>query len=199
MSAAPGQDPARRSWNQYSAAWGASMFRHLALAGMNLIHQYQFNESCQLGMVFPESPQGSCSGSPPGTPLLPYWRDFYLTRYFPPGSTILTSTTDVPAVEVLAARQPGGSNVRVLVIDRQVGTSKGVGLPVTVTLNLQNMTGLQSATMRMLERSGLCWSDQRSRSSQIVIAADSRSGSDGTGAPRRGRPSARPARPARPP
>src|SRR6266550_176740 len=127
------------------------MFRHLALAGMNLIHQYQFNESCQLGMVFPESPQGSCSGSPPGTPLLPYWRDFYLTRYFPPGSTILTSTTDVPAVEVLAARQPGGSNVRVLVIDRQVGTSKGVGLPVTVTLNLQNMTGLQSATMRMLD------------------------------------------------
>ena len=147
VSADPGLDPAQRAWNQFSAAWGASLFRAMVVGGLSMIHQFQFLESKQLGLIDPTA----------GTPLLPYWRDYYLSRYFPVGSPILLSTPSAgaPEVEMLAARQPGGSNVRVLVIDRQVGTTKAIGLPVTVTLNLQNMAGLQSVTMRMLDATTL--------------------------------------------
>jgi IPT/TIG domain/Glycosyl hydrolases family 39 len=143
LSADPGLDPAQRAWNQFSAAWGASLFRAMVVGGLSVIHQFQFLESKELGLIDDTT----------GTPLLPYWRDYYLSRYFPVGSPILQSTPSAlaPEVEILAARQPGGSNVRVLVIDRQVGTTKAVGLPVTVTLNLQNFAGLQSVNMRMLD------------------------------------------------
>ena len=152
VSAAPGNDSAQRPWNAFSAAWGASMFRRMVLGGLTLIHQYQFLESRQLGLIVPEGLAGA------GNPMLPYWRDYYLARYFPTGSTILSSTPSAgaPEVELLAARQPGGGNVRVLIIDRQVNTAaKGVGLPVTVTLQMQNFNGLQSVTMRMLDASTL--------------------------------------------
>jgi hypothetical protein len=144
VSAAPGLDASQRPWNAFSAAWGASLFRAMVLGGLSVIHQFQFLESKQLGLIDPTT----------GTPLLPYWRDYYLSRYFPVGSPILSSTSSAgaPEVEVLAARQPGGSNVRVLVINRQVNAaSKGIGLPVTVTLQVQNLMGVQSATMRTLD------------------------------------------------
>jgi len=144
VSADPGLDPAQRAWNQFSAAWGASLFRAMVVGGLSVIHQFQFLESKQLGLIDDTT----------GAPLLPYWRDYYLSRYFPVGSPILLSTPSAgaPEVEILAAREPGGSNVRVLVIDRQVVTGqKGIGAPVTVTLNMQNFAGLQAVTMRMLD------------------------------------------------
>ena len=148
VSADAGLDSAQRAWNQFSAAWGATMFRTMVLGGLSSIYQFQFLESKQLGLIDPIA----------GTPLLPYWRDYYLARYFPVGSPLLSTTSDAsaPQVLILAARQPGGSNVRVLVIDRQiVSGQKGIGAPVTVTLNMQNLAGLQSVTMRMLDASTL--------------------------------------------
>ena len=109
-----------------------------------LLHQYQFVESSQFGMVDLVS----------GTPLLPYWRDYYLARAFPAGSTILGSSSTSPGIEVLAARAPGSTNVRVLVINRQVPSATALGapgLPATVQVNLSGIGSVNSLTMRMLD------------------------------------------------
>jgi hypothetical protein len=144
VNAAYGNDPTRRPWNGYGAAWGASAFRGMVLGGAALLHQYQFVESAQFGMVDANT----------GTPLLPYWRDYYLSRAFPAGSTILSSSTSTSGVEVLAARAPGSTNVRVLVVNRQVpnATARGApGLPASVQVNLSGITGVNSLTARMLD------------------------------------------------
>jgi hypothetical protein len=144
VNAAYGNDPTRRPWNGYGAAWGASAFRGMVLGGAALLHQYQFVESAQFGMVDANT----------GTPLLPYWRDYYLSRAFPAGSTILSSSTSTSGVEVLAARAPGSTNVRVLVVNRQVPNATALGapgLPGTVQLNLSGLGGVTAVTMRMLD------------------------------------------------
>jgi len=84
VSADPGLDPAQRAWNQFSAAWGASLFRAMVLGGLSVIHQFQFLESKQLGLIDDTT----------GTPLLPYWRDYYLSRYFPVGKIEQDQLTD---------------------------------------------------------------------------------------------------------
>jgi hypothetical protein len=144
VNAAWDNDPTHRPWNSFGAAWGASAFRGMILGGAALLHQYQFVETLQFGMVDLTT----------GTPLLPYWRDYYLSRSFPAGSTLLGSSSTASGIEVLAARAPGSTNVRVLVINRQVPNATAIGapgLPATVQVNIGGVTGVNSVTMRMLD------------------------------------------------
>ena len=146
VNAAYGDDGAHRPWTAYGAAWGASAFRMFVLGGASLIHQYQFVESMQFGLVNPNT----------GAPLLPYWRDYYLSRMFPAGSTILSASSTLSGIEVLAARAPGSTNVRVLVVNRQVPNTTVVGaagLSGTAQVSVAGLGTVSSVTMRMLDNS----------------------------------------------
>ena len=141
-------DPAQRPWTACGVAWGASAFLHLALGGVDAAFQYQF--------AHPDLRQFSLVDSNTGDPLLPYWRDYYLARYFPPGSTLLSASSRLAQVEVLAARPPRSRNVHVLVVNRRVddgAPAAGVGLPATVRIKLAGTHDVSGVTVRMLEAS----------------------------------------------
>ncbi len=126
------QDPARRPWTAFGVAWGASAFRGLALGHVEVIHQYDYIEAGhQFSLVDPRT----------GDPLLPYWRDFLLSRSFPPDSAILSSDSSLREIEPLAVRKPNGI-VEVLLINRQVNSETSVGgpgLPAHITLQIHGL------------------------------------------------------------
>jgi putative glycosyl hydrolase len=136
---------AHRSWTEFSAAWGASAFRRLALAGADIVLQYQF--------AHPNHRQFSLVDVATGQPLLPYWRDYYLARYFPPGSAVISSGSNLAGVESLAVRPPGSNDVHLLVVNRQVGDGAvdGRGRPVTVRVDLRNFSGGAAVTARVID------------------------------------------------
>jgi hypothetical protein len=141
-------DPAARPWTALGAAWGASAFRRTALAGVDAVFQFTF--------VAPELRQFSLVDPADGRPLLPYWRDYYLARYFPPGSTILATSGPPRDIEVLAARAPGSDNVRVLVVNRTLNGSDtvgGPGVPATVRVTVGDLGGVTAVFERTLDAS----------------------------------------------
>lgn len=141
-------DPTQRPWNAYGAAWGASAFHRLARGGADVVFQYQFTH--------PALRQFSLVDIATGAPLLPYWRDYYLARYFPPGSTVLAVSTNASAVEVLAVRPPDSGDVRVLVVNRRTDDPSavgGAGLPASVSLTVAGLPQVTAVTVRMLDAS----------------------------------------------
>jgi hypothetical protein len=141
-------DPAARPWTAFGAAWGSSAFRLLALAGVDAVFQFKF--------VAPELRQFSLVDPSTGQPLLPYWRDFYLARYFPPGSAILGSSSPGADVDVLAARAPGSANIRVLLVNRRTNGSDvvgGAGVPGTVSVSIANVADITAVAARVLDAS----------------------------------------------
>lgn len=140
------EDVTGRPWSAFGAAWGASAFRRLALAGADAVFQYQF--------AHPDLRQFSLVDARTGAPLLAYWRDYYLARYFPPGSRLLPSSSNRTGVESLAVRAPGSNDVHVLVVNRQVdGESAvgGAGRPAVVRVNLTGAGRGAAATLRMID------------------------------------------------
>jgi hypothetical protein len=147
VNSAGENDPAKRGSTAYGAAWGASAFRRLTLAGADVILQYQF--------AHPDLRELSLVDVATGQPLLPYWRDYYLARYFAPGSTIVAAESDIKEVEVLAVRPAGSSNVRVLVVNRRVDgptSVGGSGLPTTARVRVGNLPGIAKVVARVLDR-----------------------------------------------
>jgi hypothetical protein len=127
-----GNDPAKRPWTAYGVAWGAAAFRNLALKGVELINQFDFIDSAQFGLVSDTT----------GAPYLPYWNNKLLSQAFPPGSTILSSSTSKSDILPLAVQKSDGT-ISILVVNRQVNSSTSVGgpgLPATVAVHLQGIT-----------------------------------------------------------
>jgi hypothetical protein len=140
------EDPARRPYNAYGAAWGASAFRRLALGGAAAIFQYEFAHTGSANFQMVDFITGQ--------PRLPYWRDYYLARYFPPGSTLLSSTSTLAGVETLAVRAPASRDVNVLVVNRQVDSPTAVGgrgLPATVQVSVRNLQEITQVTLRTFD------------------------------------------------
>lgn len=140
------EDPAGRPWSDLGAAWGASAFRRLALAGADAIIQYQF--------AHPKLRQFSLVDVQSGDPLLPYWRDYYLARYFPPGSVLLSTSSNRTTIEALAARAPGSTSVRVLIVNRQPQSERGSdgrGQAASVQVSVGNLNGVTKVTVRILD------------------------------------------------
>ena len=136
----------QRAWTAFGAAWGASAFRRLALGGADALYQYQFSH--------PDVRQFSLVDARTGEPLLPYWRDYYLARYFAPGSTVLASSSNLSGVETLAVRAPGSTTVNVLVINRQADGAASVGgpgRPAVVQVTVKKLSGVSGVTARMLD------------------------------------------------
>jgi hypothetical protein len=139
-------DPAARPWTALGAAWGAAAFRRIALGDVDAIFQFKF--------VAPQLRQFSLVDPADGGALLPYWRDYYLARYFPPGSAILASSGSQRDIEVLAVRAPGSDNVRVLVVDRKVNGPDvvgGPGKPTTVRVTVGHLDGVTAVFERTLD------------------------------------------------
>jgi hypothetical protein len=139
-------DPTERPWTAFGAAWGASAFRLLALGGADAVFQYRFSH--------PDLRQLSLVDARTGSPLLVYWRDYYLARYFPPGSELLRSTSNHTGIEVLAARPPGSDDVRILVVDREADGGSTVGGPgrgATVRVEVKGPGRGDRVTLRMLD------------------------------------------------
>jgi hypothetical protein len=137
-------DPHARASGPFGVAWGASAFRALALAGVAVVHQYDFVDELQFGLVDARS----------GGTRLPYWRDLLLSRAFPMGSRVVRSTSSVAGVETLAARRPDGI-LSVLVVNRSAGANDeagGDGVAATVAVQLQGATPT-SVGLRQLDRS----------------------------------------------
>ena len=147
VNSAYGQDdPTQRPWTAFGAAWGASAFQRLARHGVQTIFEFQFAHPSlrQLSLIEIDS----------GRPLLGYWRDYYLSRYFPPGSTLVSASSSNAEVETLAARSPASNAVRVLVINRQVESDTvigGAGLPATVRVTLQDLPQIGTVTVRRID------------------------------------------------
>jgi hypothetical protein len=146
VQAAYQDDPAHRPYNAYGAAWGASAFRRLALGGADAIFQYEFAHT--------GNPNFQMVDFITGQPRLPYWRDYYLARYFPPGSRILSSRSSLDGVETLAVRAPQSRDVNVLVVNRQVDSPTAVGghgLPATVQVNVRELENVSTVSLRMFD------------------------------------------------
>jgi hypothetical protein len=134
---------ASRSWSEFSVAWGASAYRRLALAGADVVLQYQF--------AHPVLRQFSLVDVKSGQPLLPYWRDYHLARHFPAGSSLISSGSNLGGVEALAVNPPGSDDVHLLVVNRQIDpAASGRGRPVTVRLDLRNVRASE-VTVRMID------------------------------------------------
>jgi hypothetical protein len=145
-SASDRDDPAERPWTAFGAAWGASAFRLLALGGADAVFQYRFSH--------PDLRQLSLVDERTGSPLLAYWRDYYLARYFPPGSEILSSTSSHAGIEVLAARPPGSHDVHVLVVDRVPdggSTLGGPGQAASVRVEVRGPGRGRAVRLRMVD------------------------------------------------
>jgi hypothetical protein len=145
-SAWAGDDPTQRPWTAFGAAWGASAFQRLARHGVQALFEFQFAHPSlhQLSLIEIDS----------GRPLLGYWRDYYLARYFPPGSTLVSTTSSNAEVETIAARPPGSNDVRVLVVNRQVDgdtATGGPGLPATVHVKVQDVPRIGAITVRRID------------------------------------------------
>ena len=156
-----GNDPARRPWTAYGVAWGATAFRNLGLKGVALLNQYDFIEIPQFGLI-----DDTTGATNPG-----YWRDMLLNQSFPPGSTILRSSSSKADILALAVRQSNGT-INILVINRQVNSPSSVGgpgLPATLTVQLQ---GITPAAISLQKIDG---STNSSREPQIVTLSPSTS------------------------
>jgi hypothetical protein len=138
------EDPHARASGPFGVAWGASAFRALALAGVAVVHQYDFVDELQFGLVDARSA---------GT-RLPYWRDVLLSRAFPVGSRVVRSTSSVAGIETLAARRPDGI-LSVLVVNRSAGANDeagGDGVAAAVSVQLQGAAPT-TVGLRQLDRS----------------------------------------------
>jgi hypothetical protein len=140
-----GNDPKHRNWNALGAAWKASAFIRLSKLGAEGLFHFSF--------IHPNGDQFSVIDINTGTPLLPFWVEYYLARDFPPGSTILSATSSVTGVDTLAVRLASGQ-VDVLVANRLVANAAdvgGVGVPATVQLNVSGLGVVTALTLRQLD------------------------------------------------
>jgi len=81
--AAWGDDPKSRPWNAYGAAWWGALFQQVAPLGVQLINQYDVIDAPQFGLIDDQT----------GATRLPYWEQKVLNGAFPPGSTLLSSSS----------------------------------------------------------------------------------------------------------
>jgi Glycosyl hydrolases family 39 len=142
VNAAWGNDPHARPWNAFSAAWWGSLFTQEAPLGVAMIHQYDVVDAPQFGLIDDQT----------GAARLPYWEQSLLNSAFPPGSTMVSSSSSTGQVQTLAAQRPDGL-YSVLVVNRQLNSSTtvgGAGLPATVTVNLQGMN-VSNITLQQID------------------------------------------------
>jgi hypothetical protein len=134
-----------RGVTQFDSAWLASFFARICttVPQVRALFQYEYmngNTWSLIGAGGPPSscpPQPACTNITLGRPLLPYWTLYYLNRLIPRGSKLL-AVSDVPSgFDVIAVAQPPTyTKIEVLVVNRRIGATQGLGTPATVGIQL---------------------------------------------------------------
>lgn len=147
-----------RGTTSFFAAWRPYLFSAAGKANNRaLVHWQYVAGQCasptayclDTSLAADTDPQNAEVDYASGNKYLSYWVDYELARMFPspPGEDILQSAvTDPGDVEVLAARQDGGSVV-VMVVNKAVQDAGdgGAGKPLTVVVDLSALASGQSA------------------------------------------------------
>lgn len=136
-----GNDPYKRPWTAFGAAWWGAVFQSLAPLGVGLINEYDVVDAPQFGLLSDQT----------GEPYMPYWVVMLLDQGFPAGSTILSSSSSQRGIVSLAVQKPDGA-ISVLIVNRQLNSSTakgGPGIAATVVVNLQGITPT-SLTVRQI-------------------------------------------------
>ncbi|HVZ16456.1 MAG TPA: glycosyl hydrolase, partial [Terriglobales bacterium] len=137
----------QRGSSAYFAAWRPYMFSQVGKVGARALYNWVFAGDAQYGELNDQT----------GNPRLSYWVDYWLAHYFPspPGSDLLQySTTDATGMETMAARNPDGSIV-VMVVNHAVNSASdnnGSGARRSVSLDVQQLT--TSTTAKLLKIDG---------------------------------------------
>jgi hypothetical protein len=138
-----------RGVTQFDSAWLSSFFARMCtgIPQVRASFQYEWangNTWSLIGSFAPPStcpPQPACTSIASGRPLLPYWTLYYLTRLIPPGSKLL-SVSDIPTgLDLIAvATPPAYTKIEVLVVNRLVGSTAGLGTATTLGVALGSVT-----------------------------------------------------------
>ena len=134
----------------FFSAWRPLLFSSLAQGGTQGLFHWDYNAGLQFGEYD--------DNDPPGTEkvVLSYWVDYELGHYFPypPGASILSvSNPDSTDVEILAAKNPDGSVV-IMIVDHAVHSptdNNGQGDPRTVTLDITALGAFRNATVLKID------------------------------------------------
>jgi hypothetical protein len=144
-----GTDTRKRPWSEFAAAWWGTLFQQLAPLGAELIHQYLVVESPQFGLLDYET----------GNSHMAYHVTKLLNEAFPPGSTILSSSSSHSGILSLAVRKPDNT-LSVMIVNRQLVSNSAKsscgagGVATDVTLSVQGMTSGQ-ATVKQLDKTNM--------------------------------------------
>jgi hypothetical protein len=135
MSADWGEDPAGRPSGACGVAWVSDYFLRLAQLGVASLELYDFIDSPQYGLISDQN----------GAARLSYWRDQLLGTALPAGAAIRQTSSAQPGVDAFAVQRADGS-IAVLVVNRRPSSTRGVGLPATVTMGLTGLLDGQHVT-----------------------------------------------------
>jgi|GEM_PF-1538426 len=136
-----------RAITQLGSAWLADEMIQYCQQAPSVQELFQFEvANTNTWNLFGENPPAGCYPQPnclnmkAGEPNLEYWMIYWASRYFPAGSTI-APITNVPAGFVaLAAQAPGSTKISVIVANIQVGSSAGVGVAGSTSVQLSGIT-----------------------------------------------------------
>jgi hypothetical protein len=138
-----------RGQTQFDSAWLGSFFARTCttMPAVRAGFQYEWLNGGTWSLIGSSAPPSTCPAQPActmiasGRPLLPYWTLYDLNRLIPPGSKLL-SVSDIPTgLDIIAvATPPAYTKIEVLVINRLVGATPGLGTPTTVGIALGSAT-----------------------------------------------------------
>ena len=124
--------------DEMGAAWWGALMQAVAPLHIGLLHQFDFSGSNLFGLVDGEGINGR---APTGARMLSYYVIQQMKKAFPPGSTLLRSSSAQSGILSLAVQKPGG-RVSVLIVNRRLASNTvrsrcGTGgMPATVTVDL---------------------------------------------------------------
>lgn len=107
-----GNDTYKRPSSEFGAAWWGAAFAELAPLGVGLINEYDLVDSRQFGLIDASS----------GKPYIAYYVTQLLDQAFPPGSTLLSSSSSDSGILSLAVKKPDGT-ISVVVVNRKIASS----------------------------------------------------------------------------
>lgn len=134
-----------RGLTQFNSAWLASLFANVctSVPQVRTLFQFEFSLDSNWSIIAAGGPPSSCPNQPActniaaGRPLLAYWTLYSLNRLVPRGSKLIGISNTPSGFDVLAVAQPAPSTkIEVLIVNKQVGATTGLGASSTLNLVL---------------------------------------------------------------
>lgn len=137
-----------RSMTQLGSAWLADNYIQWCSQAPTIEQLFQFEAmngntwNLFAGSDAPANcyPQPSCLNIKASEPDLEYWLIYWLSRYFPAGSTVAPVSGTPSGYAAFAVRPPSSTKISVIVVNTQVGTNPGEGVAGNVSVQLSGAT-----------------------------------------------------------